>query len=129
MKNTAMKNTAVCTLLGLAGIAGAAQAETITLAPAGCGLTRSCTPETDTGAVVTLSATYGNYVRLYVDGVLYSSVGFQQLINFDNYPLNAADGSSALLTAHFTTSRVCTHSGRGQTCHTNWYLTGGAIVR
>jgi hypothetical protein len=124
-----MKKVALCAVLAFAAVATAAQAETITLAPSGCGLTRSCTPETDTGAVVTLSAAYGNYVRVYVDGVLYSSVGFQQLANFDSYPLFAADGSPLSFTAHFTTSRVCTRSGRGQTCHASWYLTGGSLVR
>jgi hypothetical protein len=105
----------------------AAGAGTITLAPVGCGLTRSCAPATDTGDVVQFNAAYGNYVRLTLNGVLYSSPGFQKLANFDSYQLQAADGTLVFLTATFTTFRQCNVSGHN-VCSTRWYLTSGQVV-
>ena len=119
----------VLALIAMMGLtASVSAAETINLGPVGCGLTRYCVPQTDTGDVVTLSAAYGNFTHLSVNGVDYASTGQVYLNDYLSFPLYAADGSQVLLTASFSTFRTCTKSGRGQHCSLHWNLTGGSVV-
>ena len=107
----------------------AAMAGTINLGPIGCGNGRVCTNiPTDTGDVVTFSAPYGNWAYLYVNGKAYKSPSMEMLTSFDNYQMQAMDGSIALVTANYSTFRTCVRSGRGQTCTTHWNLLGGSVL-
>lgn len=95
--------------------------------PADCGTARVCA-DVSVDPQVTLSAPYGNWVYLYVNGVVYKSAAMVQTVNFDTFPLYSDDGTQVLLTANFSTYRTCTHSGRAQHCTTHWALTDGFVV-
>jgi hypothetical protein len=117
--------------LGFASDPAAAQSlPAIYLGATPCGLTRYCgNVPNSTGDVVSLSAAYGNFVRLSVNGVTYSSAQQAYVLDFDGYPLIAPDGTTALLTARFLQQKVCVRSGRGQHCSTQWTLVDGSIIR
>ena len=102
-----------------------AQAETITLQPSGCGLTRYCLDvANDAGADIAIYAgpTYANRT-LYLNGVAYTGPNTSPSV------LYAVDGSWLTLSTEFSSYVTCTKSGRGQHCSTHWTLTGGAVVR
>lgn len=116
--------------LALLALSGAACASTlITLNPVTCGMQRSCAPTTDTGDVVQFNASYGNFVVLTLNGAtVYRSASQVYAGEFDQLQLQDANGAVALLSATFSTSRVCTHSGRGQTCRQVYNLRGGTLL-
>lgn len=122
----------IALLLLAAGAAPAAVAGTITLAPVNCGITKQCVNvPNDTAADVDLYlAPQYNAMNVYIGGVhYYSPVGNGPSIT--NVQLTAMDGSGAVITVSgaFSTYKTCTHSGRGQTCSTQWNLMSGSVQR
>jgi hypothetical protein len=101
-----------------------AQAETITLQPSGCGLTRYCLDvANDAGADIAIYAgpTYSNRT-LYLRGVAYTGPNTSPSVMY------AVDGAWLTLTTEFSSYVTCTKSGRGQHCSTHWTLMGGSVV-
>lgn len=128
---------AVC-VAAIAGclVMGAAKAETInSTAPVDCGTLRQCAVvPNDAGESVTAldaAAQYGR-VLVTINGVTYDSGLYVVLPmgdSFANVLLYGSDGSSARISASYTSYRTCNHTGRGQSCVTHWTLATTTIVR
>lgn len=108
----------------------AAQAETITLGVQDCGIIDQCrNVPNDVGANVAYLSYNSGYrqVELILDGVTY----FAKPVPappFVSLPLFAADGTSVLFSANYSTYRTCNRSGHNF-CSTHWVLQGGSIAR
>ena len=114
----------------LALFATLAQAETITLGPVACSLTKQCLNIPNDAALdIDLYGSPGYpFFYIYVDGVQFKA---EQASNggFDNVLLTAADGSTVVASGSFSVYSSCVRSGRGQHCSTHWQFTGGQIIR
>lgn len=119
-------------VLFLALVAGAANADTVALAPVNCGTVKQCinVPNDKAADVDLYLAPQYTWLSVYVDGVRYYAPAGNGA-SVANVTLTATDGSGAAIvfSATFGTYRTCVHSGRGQTCSTHWDLTSGSIVR